>query len=97
MPDVVSIEYLNMVQIPDTPPHDHLKIGALVFFIRDINFDSGGKKEQSEAFHSGLLMSRLYLKDLLLSKYRACVSKFKSEPVVFLSTDSNSPFVCAPQ
>ena len=39
----------------------------------------------------------VYLKDLLLSKYRAYVSKFKSEPVVLLLTDSNSPFVCAAQ
>ncbi|CAM9929635.1 unnamed protein product [Laminaria digitata] len=50
MPDVVSVEYLNSVQVPGTPPHDqHLKIGALVFFIRNINFDSGlvnGKKRR---------------------------------------------------
>ncbi|CAN0338899.1 unnamed protein product, partial [Scytosiphon promiscuus] len=48
MPDVVSVEYLNSVQVPGTPHHDlHLKIGTLVFFIRNINFDSGlvnGKK-----------------------------------------------------
>ena len=42
MPDVVSVEYLNSVNVPGTPPHDlPLKIGALVFFLRNINFDSG--------------------------------------------------------
>ncbi|CAN0219651.1 unnamed protein product, partial [Ectocarpus sp. 4 AP-2014] len=42
MPDVVSVEYLSKVNIPGTPPHDlSLKVGALVFFIRTINFDSG--------------------------------------------------------
>ena len=42
MPDVVSVEYLNSVNVPGTPPHDlPLKIGALVFFIRNINFDCG--------------------------------------------------------
>ncbi|CAN0269966.1 unnamed protein product, partial [Scytosiphon promiscuus] len=41
MPDV-SVEYLNTINVPGTPPHDlSLKLGALVFFIRDINFDSG--------------------------------------------------------
>ena len=44
----VSVEYLNTANVPGTPPHDlQLKIGALVTFIRNINFDSGlvdGKK-----------------------------------------------------
>ena len=48
MPEVVSVEYLNTVTLPGTPPHDfQLKIGALEMFIRNINFDSGlvdGKK-----------------------------------------------------
>ena len=42
MPDVVSVEYLNRIDVAGTPPHDlSLKIGALVFFIRNINFDNG--------------------------------------------------------
>lgn len=42
MPEVISIEYLNEVSVPGTPPQDpHLKLGSLVFFIRNINFDSG--------------------------------------------------------
>ena len=42
MPDAVSVEYLNKVDVAGTPPHDlSLKIGALVFFIRNINFDNG--------------------------------------------------------
>lgn len=48
MPNSISVEYLNKVDVAGTPPHDlNLKIGALVFFIRNINFDSGlvnGKK-----------------------------------------------------
>ena len=48
MPEVVFVEYLNTVNVPGTPPHDlQLKIGALVMFIRNVNFDSGvvnGKK-----------------------------------------------------
>ncbi|CAN0525387.1 unnamed protein product, partial [Laminaria digitata] len=42
MPDVVAVEFLNTVQVLGTPPHDlHLKLGALIFFIRNINFDCG--------------------------------------------------------
>ena len=42
MPDVVSVEYLNEVNVPGTPPHEpNLKLGCLIFFIRNINFDSG--------------------------------------------------------
>lgn len=53
MADVVSVEYMNMVQV--TTPHDlHVTIGALVVFIRNINFDSGlvngGKKRNQRHF-----------------------------------------------
>ena len=42
MPDVVSVEYLKKIDVAGSPPHDlSLKVGVLVFFIRDINFDSG--------------------------------------------------------
>ncbi|CAM9274400.1 unnamed protein product, partial [Ectocarpus sp. 13 AM-2016] len=42
MPDVVSVEYLHEVNVPGTPPHNlHIKLGSLIFFIRNINFDSG--------------------------------------------------------
>ena len=42
MPDVVSVEYLNEVNVAGTPPHQlDVKLGCLVFFIRNINFDSG--------------------------------------------------------
>ena len=42
MPDVVSVEYLNEVDVPGTPPHKlHLKLRSLIFFIRNINFDIG--------------------------------------------------------
>ena len=45
MPDVVSVEYLNEVDVPGTPPHKlHLKLGLLISFIRNtrsISFDSG--------------------------------------------------------
>lgn len=42
MPDVVPHEFLNTAQVPGTPPQDlHLKLGALFFFIRNTNFDSG--------------------------------------------------------
>ena len=42
MPDVVSVECLNEVDVPGTPPHKlHLKLGSLISFIRNINFDSG--------------------------------------------------------
>ena len=42
MPDVVSVEYLNEVDVPGTPPHkQHLKLGSLMSFIRNIIFDSG--------------------------------------------------------
>ena len=38
----MSVEYLNKVDVAGTPPHDlSLKIGAFVFFIRNINFDHG--------------------------------------------------------
>ena len=41
MPEAVSVEYLNTVNVPSTPPYDlQLKIGALVMFIRNVNFDS---------------------------------------------------------
>ena len=36
MPDVVSVEYLNEVDVPGTPPHKlHLKLGSLISFIRN--------------------------------------------------------------
>ena len=42
MPDVVSVEYLNEVDVPGTPPHKlHLQLGSLISFIRKTNFDSG--------------------------------------------------------
>ncbi|CAM9146776.1 unnamed protein product, partial [Ectocarpus sp. 12 AP-2014] len=42
MPDVVSVEYLHEVNVPGTPPHNiHIKLGSLIFFVRNINFDSG--------------------------------------------------------
>ena len=42
MPDVVSVEYLNEVDVPGTPPRKlHLKLGSLISFISNINFDSG--------------------------------------------------------
>ena len=45
VPDVVSVEYLNEVDVPGTPPHKlHLKLGSLISFIRNTrsrNFDSG--------------------------------------------------------
>ena len=42
MPDVVSVEYLNEVDVPGTSPHKlHLKLGSLISFIRNIFFDSG--------------------------------------------------------
>ena len=42
MLEVVSVEYLNEVDVPGTPPHKlHLKLGSLIFFIKNINFDSG--------------------------------------------------------
>ncbi|CBJ27855.1 conserved unknown protein [Ectocarpus siliculosus] len=42
MPDIVSLEYLNSINVPGTPPHKfNLKFGALIFFIRNINFDCG--------------------------------------------------------
>ena len=42
MAEVASVEYLNKVNVPGTPPHDlQLKIGDLVMFMRNINFDSG--------------------------------------------------------
>ena len=48
MPEVVSVGYFNTVNVPGTPPHDlQLRIGALVVFIININFDCGlvnGKK-----------------------------------------------------
>ena len=48
MPNSISVEYLNKVDVAGTPPHDlTLKMGASVFFIRNINFDNGlvnGKK-----------------------------------------------------
>ncbi|CAN0261502.1 unnamed protein product, partial [Ectocarpus sp. 12 AP-2014] len=41
MPDV-SVEYLNSINVPGTPPHKlNLKVGSLIFFIRNINFDCG--------------------------------------------------------
>ena len=41
MPEVASVEYLNTVNVPGTPLHDlQLRIGALVMFIRNINFDN---------------------------------------------------------
>ena len=49
MPGVVSVKYLNEVDVPGTPPHKlHLKLGSLISFIRNINFDSGlvnGRKD----------------------------------------------------
>ncbi|CAN0463024.1 unnamed protein product, partial [Scytosiphon promiscuus] len=55
MPDVVSVEYLNTINVPGTPPHDlSLKLGALVFFIANINFDSGlvnGKQTWCYTWH----------------------------------------------
>ena len=37
MPDVVSVEYLNEVDVPGTPPHKlHLKLGSLISFTRNI-------------------------------------------------------------
>ena len=40
--EVVSVEYLNTVYAPGTPPYDlQLKIGALTMFTRNINFGSG--------------------------------------------------------
>ena len=42
MPDVVSVEYLNEVDVPGTSPHKlHLKLRSLISFIRNIFFDSG--------------------------------------------------------
>ncbi|CAN0319192.1 unnamed protein product [Ectocarpus sp. 12 AP-2014] len=41
MPDVVSVEYLNSINVTGTPPHKlNLKVGALVFFIKNINLRS---------------------------------------------------------
>ena len=81
MPEVVSVAYLNTVNVPGTPPHDlQLKIGALVMFIRNINFDNGlvnGKREWFEVFLRKWLMSKLSLKDFLLLKYPESVSKLK--------------------
>ena len=37
MPDVVSVEYLNEVDVPGTSPHKlHLKLGSLISFIGNI-------------------------------------------------------------
>ncbi|CAM9225750.1 unnamed protein product [Ectocarpus sp. 8 AP-2014] len=42
MPDVVSVAYLSSINVPGTPPHKlNLKVGALIVFIRNINFDCG--------------------------------------------------------
>ena len=42
MPDVVSVEYLNEVDVPGTLPHKlHLKLGSLISFIKNINFNNG--------------------------------------------------------
>lgn len=39
--EVVSVEYLNTVNVPGiSPPDLQIKIGALVMFIGNINFDS---------------------------------------------------------
>lgn len=40
MPDVFSVQYLNSVQVPGAPRDLNLKIGALIFFTRNIKFDS---------------------------------------------------------
>ena len=81
MPEVVSVEYLNTVNVPGTPPHYlKLKIGALVMFIRNINFDSGlvnGKKGVVRGLSAKSLMSKLSPKDFLLLKYPESVSKLK--------------------
>ncbi|CAM9631222.1 unnamed protein product, partial [Ectocarpus sp. 6 AP-2014] len=42
MSDVVFVEYVDSISVPGTPPHKlNLKVGALIFFIRNINFDCG--------------------------------------------------------
>ncbi|CAN0428865.1 unnamed protein product, partial [Laminaria digitata] len=39
---VTSTEYLEAVDVPGVPPHElNLKIGCVVMFIRNVNFDSG--------------------------------------------------------
>ncbi|CAN0162147.1 unnamed protein product, partial [Ectocarpus sp. 12 AP-2014] len=38
MPVVASVEYLTSINVPGTPPHKfNLKVGALIFFISNIN------------------------------------------------------------
>ncbi|CAN0228447.1 unnamed protein product [Ectocarpus sp. 12 AP-2014] len=42
MPHVVSVAYLNSIKVPGTPPYKlNLKVGALIFFITNIDFDCG--------------------------------------------------------
>ncbi|CAN0421113.1 unnamed protein product, partial [Ectocarpus sp. 13 AM-2016] len=51
MPDVVSVEYLNKIDVAGTPPHDlSLKIGALVFFIRNINLTADSSTARRVSF-----------------------------------------------
>ena len=40
--EVSSVEFLQSVDVPGVPPHNlRLKVGCVVMFIRNVNFDSG--------------------------------------------------------
>ena len=40
--DISSVEFLQSIDVTGVPPHElHLKVGCVVMFIRNVNFDSG--------------------------------------------------------
>ena len=72
MSDVVSVEYLNEVDVPGTPPHNlHLKLGSLISFIRNINLTAVSS--------TGVMfwISKLLLMDYVSSRFQEYASKSK--------------------
>ena len=57
--DVSSVEFLQSIDVTGVPPHDlNLKVGCVVMFIRNVNFDSGivnGRKGIVQAISSRIV------------------------------------------
>lgn len=57
--EVASVEFLQSIDVPGVPPHSlNLKVGCIVMFIRNVNFDSGivnGRKGIVRAISSRII------------------------------------------
>ena len=99
--EVTSTEFLQAVDVPGVPPHNlHLKVGCVVMFIRNVNFDSGivhGEKGIVRAVSPRIVDVEVTPLESPSLKCRESFSKLKSALKASPSILNNFPSVCAMQ